>query len=684
MKRLDTRLTWPAILMLLVTLLGTAQITLAHSQPAPVAPKVLEGAATHSKTALSAVAITYQPTLTSSIYFPIIVKPEPPAITITKFEITQSIQNEENTVPLIAGRPTLVRVYAESSSGAPLPDQAITLTASRNGALLGEVSLVQTVPITPDRGDYDSTFNFILPEPWLSGTVQLTADGQMASHSTEVSFNEVPPLLLKIVPINYNHTGSTNPDFYPGSFEDKISDWVMRAYPLPEIQVSFLAGGYTFRGDLKQGTQWNTLLNTVTTLKQTEGGATGEVWYGFIPTRNETQRWWNGGIAGLGWVGGGLRTSVGLDIGGQTTATVAAHEIGHNFGRPHAPCGVSGSDWPDDPKYNNAMIGEYAVDGILSGTPDLLKPTQYKDLMSYCSPQWLSDWTYVKLYNDQRANGALLRQVERPTLLIRADLSADSAINLHPVYTLSGVPTDLPDRSLYRVELLGLDQQVIASHFLPVIEAEEPGVSAQAIHALLPAPDTEVAAIRLLTSDGARRIERTLTRTRSTLPTPTVVQTREAITLTWGLADQPAMVRYTHDDGQTWTAVAADVTGGEIVLDPDILPGGQGRFEIMLADRDVTLTATLETPLPNRPPRAWISGPTLVETGAFATLYGYGTDLEDGPLTKRRWHIDGQPVEAGRWLSLHDLSPGEYVITVTVTDSAGQSATGSHLITVTP
>ena len=45
------------------------------------------------------------------------------------------------------------------------------------------------------------------------------------------------------------------------------------------------------------------------------------------------------------------------------------------------------------------------------------------------------------------------------------------------------------------------------------------------------------------------------------------------------------LVRYTVDDGATWTTVGLDVSGGELTLAQDGLPKGAGRFQIILADQ---------------------------------------------------------------------------------------------------
>ncbi len=66
-----------------------------------------------------------------------------------------------------------------------------------------------------------------------------------------------------------------------------------------------------------------------------------------------------------------------------------AHELGHNHGQEHAPCGVSPADaaFP----YSGGAIGVWGLDRRSATLKD---PAKIKDIMSYCTPQWASDYTY--------------------------------------------------------------------------------------------------------------------------------------------------------------------------------------------------------------------------------------------------------------------------------------------------
>jgi hypothetical protein len=75
---------------------------------------------------------------------------------------------------------------------------------------------------------------------------------------------------------------------------------------------------------------------------------------------------------------------------------------------------------------------------------------------------------------------------------------------------------------------------------------------------------------------------------------PAIEQTADAITLRWGVAGVPALIRYTADDGQSWTAFGVDVTGGQLTVERGSLPGVPGRFEVILADSAAAVSIALE------------------------------------------------------------------------------------------
>lgn len=80
--------------------------------------------------------------------------------------------------------------------------------------------------------------------------------------------------------------------------------------------------------------------------------------------------------------------------------TTMVHEIGHNHGRDHAPCGEPGDPDPLFP-YPNAGLGVrgYDIDRGILMDPMPVDPTlaTYADFMSYCGPQWWSDYSWRAL-----------------------------------------------------------------------------------------------------------------------------------------------------------------------------------------------------------------------------------------------------------------------------------------------
>lgn len=97
-----------------------------------------------------------------------------------------------------------------------------------------------------------------------------------------------------------------------------------------------------------------------------------------------------------------LRVSTGLWLPNQKDYSyhTFVHELGHNQGLAHVFCAggdAAGTD-PGYP-YDNGVIGVWGF-GIRRF--QFQSPTATFDYMTYCSPNWVSDWTWNKTYNQIR------------------------------------------------------------------------------------------------------------------------------------------------------------------------------------------------------------------------------------------------------------------------------------------
>jgi hypothetical protein len=399
-------------------------------------------------------------------------------------------------------------------------------------------------------------------------------------------------LELTIIPIDYHH----EPDgrHYPAVNHDPISDWLLSVFPVSRVNVSYHAP-YTFVGNLNDGLEWKRLLDEITTLRSVEIGSTSpRVYYGLIPVDDGNgQSWLSSNIAGLGWIGS--RVSIGLDLGEQA-GKFAGHEIGHNFGRLHAPCGNPGDVDPNFP-YADGSIGEYGLD---LEAELVLEPNEAMDMMGYCGPEWVSDYTYEALLQNQLSVGGRTSSASTSNgMLIRATIDEAGQATVEPIY--SAVPLYQPvERSEpvsdYAFELLAADGLVIGSYPAEVMRASEEGVSAEMLSVTVPGNVTaatlrlvhmgQVVAERPLSTGSEAKLQRTATDLE-------VEQDANGIHLSWGMGERPALVRYSADGRQNWTILGVDVAGGELSINPDQLPdNGQGDFQVIMSDSAEPLILT--------------------------------------------------------------------------------------------
>jgi len=363
---------------------------------------------------------------------------------VSDAQVIQSVQRDDNTVPLVAGRPALVRVFVTANEATGTVP-AVRVHLYGPSGVFDSVTIqgppVQ-VPLAVDRGNLTTSWNLTLTAAQVIKGLRVDAvvdpdddlgesnenDNRWPATGTPLVLDvrSVPTFDLRLVPVmqSVNHMLGNVTNANKASFADLAS----RIYPLVQVNVTVRAT-YTTSAPVLQSDDgngaWGQVLNEIYTLQRADPG--NYTYYGVVATS------YSSGIAGLGYIG--APAAMGWDK--QSSAGgVTAHELGHTFGRSHAPCGTTPAD-PNYP-YPNAQIGVWGYD---QGAGTLKDPAGYFDLMSYCSPVWISDYTYegVLAY---RGLGALVSAAADSGLLVWGRMRGDSLI-LEPAFVVKA-PARMP------------------------------------------------------------------------------------------------------------------------------------------------------------------------------------------------------------------------------------------------
>ena len=322
-------------------------------------------------------------------------------------ELVQSVQTASSDVPLVRSRDALLRVYADTGADAPLtPDLRVEIRV--NGDLVDTVDLTPTDPAQlrgTNRTDLGASVNWILPAQYVQPGLGLrvTIDSSNDVPELDESNNTYPagsggvvfavasidPLSLTLVPVHQSVNGLVGDVNVSNS--DTYTTMAEAMYPFPyvdtKVRATYTTDAPALQADDGNGA-WGTVLQEVQALRSLD--ATEDYYFGVVRTN------YTAGVAGLGYVpssrSSGYRSAIGWDRA-STRAPVMAHELGHNLGRQHAPCGGPASPDPQYP-YPEGSIGQWGYDARIA---QLIDPSNAKDIMSYCTPQWISDHNFEQI-----------------------------------------------------------------------------------------------------------------------------------------------------------------------------------------------------------------------------------------------------------------------------------------------
>ena len=322
--------------------------------------------------------------------------------------------------PLMTAKPGILRVY-------------VALTPKRKWRakpLEAELHIVsgddhkltdkETISASSDDDVLGTTFNFHFDAKTLGTTtsfyvvvrdpalVDLGADMSDVRYPTEgmqpLSISSSPGVVkIVLVPVQYDADQSSRLPVTDTTELDAMRTVLLDMYPAEAIDLQVRPTPLVWNQPVDPGGNgWDALLGAVIDTRAQDSPGKDVYYVGAFQPRGSFGNYCQGGcVLGLAPLAGATdafeRGALVIGYSGYTFHETVAHELGHTMGRSHAPCGGPQGIDP-------AFPYEGGTDGVngYSISNDALMPADTFDMMGYCRPVWVSDYTYRALFDRVR------------------------------------------------------------------------------------------------------------------------------------------------------------------------------------------------------------------------------------------------------------------------------------------
>jgi hypothetical protein len=403
-------------------------------------------------------------------------------------QFTQAIQSATGSVPIVLnGNAAVVNVLirAAQASATPVPIQVVLRLFEANGTPIRTDTAVTTGTISTTTTYAAPNAQFLVPANVLRQGLRwqvevdprrVTVDENRVNNlfpqtgTNTILSTTVPVLKVRFIPIVLAAHNNSTVAVTTAQMPEYLR--VLRSvHPLgvvtPTIGTPFTTNssfGTPPRGG--ESPFWTQLLGELDMARVVDPGDPEVHWFGLMrpPTGfNFTS------FGGFGYIpssatttGASTRTALAVAPGWFSNQAqsreLIAHELGHNFTRRHAPCGSPANPDVSFPQ-PNGTIGipghdVYSWANALSNSATTMDAST-GDVMGYCSPAWVSLYTYGAVLN-ARGTGPVAAVAGTPArtrvLVIRGQIVDDRVVQFEPVFSLDGRVT-YPERSgRYRME----------------------------------------------------------------------------------------------------------------------------------------------------------------------------------------------------------------------------------------
>lgn len=328
------------------------------------------------------------------------------AVEFDLFSEGQMVPASERRVDVIAGRAAMMRVFVTPTESFSARTLSARIFVENEAEDIQVFHHKKNVSGASDQSNLDSTFNVDIPAELLKASTKFWVelvecdalpDGEVRTvrvptlpgENGEFAARETGIIQLVFVPIT--HDGRT-PEVSEATLAEYARE-VERMYPTTGVEWSLREPIASNQSGVE--IDLAITLDLVTAQRDQDVAPEETYYYGIIDPASSFNSYCSFSCTtGVGWVtdvgspwAASHRVAVGIGFGTDGVATFA-HELGHNHGRDHAPCNVSGdAGYP----YAGGSIGVWGYDLVAR---ELKDPAEYADFMGYCNSNWVSDYSY--------------------------------------------------------------------------------------------------------------------------------------------------------------------------------------------------------------------------------------------------------------------------------------------------
>jgi hypothetical protein len=380
-----------------------------------------------------------------------------------------AIPTGDRAADVIQGRKSVFRVGVTTGTGFAARELSARVQITQGMGMPMQFFAKQRITKSSTDADTASTFQVEVPATQIGPDTRYAVElvecaesstGMMvqprfpAMGDSPLEARKMGVLKIKLIPLRSN---SRTPDTSEASLK-VYRDYMEAMYPVEKVE--FTVGDPE---EVAYPVNWNNTIDQIRALRQSERPENDVYYYGLLaPTETLREYCRRGCTAGVGYVGdprqAATRVAMGLAFADETSGGVMAHEVGHNHGRGHAPCApgnqISGVDrnYP----HSGAVTDVWGYD---ARKQTFFDPMTTKDIMSYCEPKWISDYTYNGLIDRVAALSTT------PLVLSAEETAAQFSVLLvdkeGPRWSRPFVRSEEPFGQAEAAEVLDLDGRVV-------------------------------------------------------------------------------------------------------------------------------------------------------------------------------------------------------------------------------